>query len=128
MHLDHRQYGRAFYVFGPYRLVIVGADRVAANGDAANKIGTLNLAILCRYFSIPFYVACPTSPLDVETASGAGIDIERRDPAEVTYLAGTRIAPEHTKVSNPGFDITPADLISGIVTEQGIIDPCDITA
>ena len=117
-----------FMSLGRIDIVIVGADRVVPNGDVANKIGTLNLAILCRYFSIPFYVACPTSTLDVETASGADIDIERRDRAEVTYLAGTRIAPEYTKVSNPGFDITPADLISGIVTEQGIIDPCDITA
>lgn len=117
-----------FMSLGRIDVVIVGADRVAANGDVAKKVGTLNLAILCRDFSIPFFVACPTSTLDVETASGADIDIERRDLAEVTYLAGTRIASEHTKVSNPAFDITPADLISGIVTEQGIIDPCDITA
>ena len=113
---------------GDIDIVIVGADRVAANGDVANKVGTLNLAILCQYFSIPFYVACPTSTIDAGTACGADIEIEHRDPVEVTHLAGIRIAPEHTRASNPAFDVTPAALISGIVTEQGIIDPGAISA
>lgn len=100
---------------------------MAANGDVANKIGTLNLAILCQHFSIPFYVACPSSTLDAGTACGTDIDIEQRDPVEVSHLRGLRIAPEHTNVRNPAFDVTPAALISGIVTEQGIIDSGTIT-
>ena len=102
-------------------MVIVGSDRVVANGDVANKIGTLNLAILCHYFGIPFYVACPVSTIDLETPSGKEIDIEQRSPKEVTELGGQQIAPENIGVANPAFDVTPASLVTGIITENGIV-------
>jgi methylthioribose-1-phosphate isomerase len=104
-------------------LVIVGADRVAANGDTANKIGTLNIAILANYFKIPFYVACPYSTIDFETKSGDKITIEERQLSEVTSIAGINIAPENIGVRNPAFDVTPNYLISGIITEKTIIEP-----
>jgi len=102
-------------------LVIVGTDRVAANGDVANKIGTLGVAIAAKHFGIPFYVACPSSTLDLRTASGADIVIEERGADEVTQLAGRRVAPEGMKVRNPAFDVTPHALVTGIVTELGIV-------
>lgn len=107
---------------GQIQAVIVGADRVAANGDVANKIGTLGLAILCQYFELPFYVACPTSTIDLGTATGDDIVIEARDPAEVLGFAGVRVAPLGTPVINPAFDVTPAALVSAIVTERGVVD------
>jgi methylthioribose-1-phosphate isomerase len=106
---------------GLVNLVIVGTDRVAANGDFANKIGTLSVAIAARYFGIPFYVACPSSTLDLLTANGAGIVIEERKDHEVTHVAGQPTAPVDIKVRNPAFDVTPHDLVTGFITERGIV-------
>lgn len=101
--------------------IIVGADRIVANGDTANKIGTLNLAILAKYFHIPFYVAAPLSTFDITKKTGAEIVIEERDESEVTKVFGKQIAPKGISVYNPAFDITPHDLITGIITEKGIL-------
>ncbi|MFN2745939.1 MULTISPECIES: S-methyl-5-thioribose-1-phosphate isomerase [unclassified Bacillus (in: firmicutes)] len=101
--------------------VIVGADRIAKNGDTANKIGTYGLAILANAFQIPFFVAAPLSTFDISISCGDAIPIEERDPDEVRQIAGTRIAPQEVPVFNPAFDITPNHLISGIITEKGII-------
>lgn len=108
---------------GKVDAVIVGADRVAASGDVANKIGTLNLAILCRHFGLPFYVACPWSTIDTATPTGAGIIVEERPAAEVSSIGETATAPPGTPVFNPAFDITPADLVTAIITEKGVIEP-----
>ena len=102
-------------------LVIVGADRVAANGDAANKIGTLGVAVLAKHFKIPFYVVCPYSTVDLRTPRGADIEIEERAPSEVREVYGVQVAPRDVNVFNPAFDVTPAELISGIITERGLI-------
>lgn len=102
-------------------LVIVGTDRVAANGDVANKIGTLGVAILARHFGIPFYVACPSSTIDPSTPDGASIVIEERDPEEVTHFGLRRTAPEGIPVRNPAFDVTPAELVTAIITDRGIV-------
>ncbi|WP_226668443.1 S-methyl-5-thioribose-1-phosphate isomerase [Metabacillus litoralis] len=101
--------------------IIVGADRIAANGDTANKIGTFNLALLAKAFNIPFYVAAPLSTFDPSISDGNLIPIEERHSEEITTLNGLRIAPEGVKVFNPAFDVTPSDLIAGIITEKGII-------
>ncbi|WP_031404883.1 S-methyl-5-thioribose-1-phosphate isomerase [Geobacillus vulcani] len=101
--------------------IIVGADRIARNGDTANKIGTFGLALLAKSFGIPFYVAAPLSTIDIKTKTGADIPIEERHPDEVTHLAGVRIAPEGVNVYNPAFDVTPNELITAIITEKGII-------
>ncbi len=103
--------------------VIVGADRIAASGDAANKIGTYCLAVLARAHDVPFYVAAPSSTFDLSLEHGGQIPIEQRDPAEVTCFAGTRTAPESVEVFNPAFDVTPAELISAIICEKGVIRP-----
>ena len=104
--------------------VVVGADRVAANGDVANKIGTYGLAVLAARHSIPFYVAAPTSTIDLSTPDGSAIVIEERDPEEVRTVGGrVRVAPEEVPVWNPAFDVTPADLVTVIVTERGVIRP-----
>lgn len=103
--------------------IIVGADRIAANGDTANKIGTLNLAILANAFNIPFYVAAPTSTFDRAISDGSEIPIEERQSREVTHIGNTPIAPPDTKVFNPAFDVTPAKYISAIISEKGIIYP-----
>lgn len=108
---------------GLINLVIVGTDRVAANGDVANKIGTLGVAILAHYFQIPFYVACPYSTIDFQTASGEAIVIEERGEAEVTHFGLRRTAPEGIQYRNPAFDVTPAQLVAGLITERGIIRP-----
>ena len=108
---------------GKVDLVVVGADRVAANGDVANKIGTYSLAVLARENGIPFYVAAPISTVDLALASGAEIPIEERSPHEVTELAGARIAPDGVNAAHPAFDVTPARLISAIVTERGVLRP-----
>lgn len=105
---------------GKVDAVIVGADRVAANGDAANKIGTYSLAVLCKHHGIPFYVAAPTSTLDLSTPHGDDIPIEERSAEEVREIKGVSIAPAGIPVRHPAFDVTPAALISGIVTEQGV--------
>ena len=106
---------------GEVDLVIVGADRIAANGDAANKIGTYMVAVLARRHCLPFYVAAPTSTFDPSTADGSAIQIEERPAQEVTGYRGLRWAPEGVAVRNPAFDVTPAELISGIVCERGVI-------
>jgi len=103
--------------------IIVGADRIAANGDTANKIGTMNLAILAHTFNIPFYVAAPSSTFDLTIHNGDNIVIEERNPDEITIIAGQQIAPLNTKVFNPAFDVTPAKYITAIITEKGIIEP-----
>jgi len=108
---------------GFVNLIIVGADRVAANGDVANKIGTMGLAILAKYFSIPFYVACPYSTVDFSTPEGKDIVIEERGEDEVTHCGSHRVAPEGVMVRNPAFDVTPNELITGMITERGIIRP-----
>ncbi|MBE0480408.1 MAG: S-methyl-5-thioribose-1-phosphate isomerase [Dehalococcoidia bacterium] len=101
--------------------VIVGADRIAANGDVANKIGTYSLAVLAAENAIPFFVAAPTSTIDLSTPSGDSIPIEERDPGEVTHLHGKRIAPEGVKAANPAFDVTPHCYVSRIITERGAV-------
>jgi len=105
---------------GEIQKAIVGADRIAANGDAANKIGTYSVAVLAKYHRIPFYVAAPLSTIDMSLSSGSLIPIEERDPKEVTHLCGVRIAPEGINVRNIAFDVTPHELIHGIVTEWGV--------
>ena len=107
---------------GKVDMVIVGADRIAANGDAANKIGTMNLAILCQYFSIPFYVAAPLSTVDIETTSGDDIEIEERDASEVKEYAGQMVAPVGVAARSPAFDVTPHTLITGIITDAGLLE------
>ncbi len=102
---------------------IVGADRIAANGDTANKIGTLGVAILARHFGVPFYVAAPTSTIDAATRTGADIPIEERDAGEVTSFGDRATAPEGTEVYNPAFDVTPGELITAIITEKGLASP-----
>ena len=108
---------------GRVGMVIVGADRIAANGDTANKIGTYGVAILAARHKIPFYVAAPYSTFDLTIDSGADIPIEQRGSAEITEGFGRRTAPENVRTYSPAFDVTPADLIAGIITERGIIQP-----
>ena len=108
---------------GRVSAVVTGADRVAANGDAANKIGTFPLAVLAKRFDVPFYVAAPTSTFDRELATGADIPIEQRDADEVLDYAGLRTAADGAEAYNPAFDVTPADLIVALVTERGSISP-----
>ena len=108
---------------GKVDAVIVGADRIAMNGDTANKIGTLGVAVLARHFNVPFFVAAPTSTIDPAAASGADIPIEQRSADEVTHLAGRATAPDGVAVYNPAFDVTPAALISAIITERGVARP-----
>lgn len=102
-------------------LVIVGADRIAANGDVANKIGTYSVAVLAMENGVPFYVAAPTTTIDLSIASGEQIPIEERSPEEVTHLQGVAIAPDGVKVANPAFDVTPHHYITAIITEKGIV-------
>lgn len=106
---------------GKVDLVVVGADRIAANGDVANKIGTYSLAVLARENGIPFYVAAPVSTIDLSVRSGADIPIEERAPNEVTELSGKSIAPEGVAAAHPAFDVTPARLVTAIITERGVI-------
>ena len=110
---------------GRFDWIIVGADRVAANGDAANKIGTYSLAVNARHHGVRFMVVAPASTIDLNTATGADIPIEVRDGEEVTACAGARVAPPGARACNPVFDVTPADLIDVLVTERGALDrPC----
>ena len=104
-------------------VVIVGTDRVASNGDFANKIGTYGVAVLAREHGIPLYVAAPMSSIDMALASGDEIPIEERDAAEVTWFGGTVVAPEGIRVYNPAFDVTPKELVAGFITEKGVIRP-----
>jgi S-methyl-5-thioribose-1-phosphate isomerase len=121
---------------GKIDLMIVGADRIAGNGDVANKIGTLEKALAARYFGLPFYVAAPTSTIDADCPSGADIPIEERDEAEVLYQSGPdegglwrtiRVASPDSPAENPAFDVTPAALITGIITEKGIVEAKNIS-
>ena len=112
---------------GDIACVIVGADRIAANGDVANKIGTYGLALAARAHGIPFYVAAPSSTLDLATPDGSRIPIEQRDASEVASWQGTRTAPAGVKVWNPAFDVTPAELITAIVTDKGIFPPAEVS-
>jgi methylthioribose-1-phosphate isomerase len=106
---------------GQVDLVVVGADRVAANGDVANKIGTYSLAVLARENGIPVYVAAPISTIDLSIKSGAEIPIEERSSREVTDIAGVSIAPAGVHAAHPAFDVTPARLVTAIITERGIL-------
>lgn len=103
--------------------VVVGADRIASNGDTANKIGTYSVAILARVHDIPFYVAAPLSTIDMKIKDGDGIPIEERDTQEVTHMKGRVIAPKGIKVRNPAFDVTPNRLVTAIITEKGVVRP-----
>jgi len=105
---------------GKVQAVIVGTDRVAANGDVANKIGTLGVAILARHYGLPFYVAAPTSSIDLSLASGAEIPIEQRDSIEISNGFGRQTAPDGVEFFNPAFDVTPAELVTAIITEKGV--------
>jgi methylthioribose-1-phosphate isomerase len=112
---------------GKIHLCIVGADRIAANGDVANKIGTYTVAVLAKAHGIPFYVAAPYSTIDLQTKSGADIPIEQRNAQEVTTIHGGRpVAPTGVSVYNPAFDVTPAELVSGIITERGVFRPQEL--
>lgn len=106
---------------GKVDLVLVGTDRIAANGDVANKIGTYGLALLAKHFDIPFYVACPFSTVDLATPSGAAIPIEERDADEVSNFGAKRTGPAGVRVWNPAFDVTPGELVTGIICEKGIL-------
>jgi len=105
---------------GHVDLVVVGADRIAANGDVANKIGTYGVAVLAREHGIPFYVAAPVSTIDLNTADGSKIPIEERDGREVTHVGPNRLTPEGARIRNPAFDVTPAKYVSAIITERGV--------
>lgn len=108
---------------GRVGMVVVGADRIAANGDAANKIGTYGVALLAQAHGIPFYVAAPSSTFDLTLPNGDAIPIEQRDPREITHGLGKQTAPDGIKVYNPAFDVTPAHLLTGLITEKGLIQP-----
>ena len=108
---------------GRVQAVITGADRIAANGDSANKIGTYGLAVLARAHNIPFYIAAPSSTFDLSIKSGEEIPIEHRDPREITHAFGRQTAPDGIKVYNPAFDVTPANLITAIICDRGLIRP-----
>jgi methylthioribose-1-phosphate isomerase len=107
---------------GKIRAVVVGADRIAANGDVANKVGTYTVAVLAKEHGIPFYVAAPWSTVDMATADGEHIPIEQRSPREVTHLAGIQIAPDGVRVENPAFDVTPHRYVTAIITERGVAE------
>jgi methylthioribose-1-phosphate isomerase len=113
---------------GEIQAAIVGADRIARNGDVANKIGTYTVAVLCKHHGIPFYVAAPWTTIDLSLASGAEIPIEERDGDEVRMHGGSLRAPAAVTVRNPAFDLTPAELIAGIITERGVFSPGEIAA
>ena len=108
---------------GKIDAVVVGADRIAANGDVANKIGTYGVAILAKEHGIPFYVAAPFSTVDLNTPDGSGIPIEQRSAREVTHMAGRQIAPDGVGVENPAFDVTPHQYVTAIITERGVVRP-----
>jgi methylthioribose-1-phosphate isomerase len=105
---------------GDIQCAVVGADRIAANGDVANKVGTYSVALACRYHGLPFYVAAPLSTVDFSIRSGAEIPIEERSAEEVTHLRGEALSPEGVRAYNPAFDVTPAELVTAIITERGI--------
>jgi len=106
---------------GKISAIVVGADRIAANGDVANKIGTYTLAILAKAHGIPFYVAAPFSTIDLDTPDGSKVPIEQRSPREITHIAGKQMTPDGVEIENPAFDVTPATYVTAIVTERGIV-------
>jgi methylthioribose-1-phosphate isomerase len=108
---------------GKIDAVVVGADRIAANGDVANKIGTYTVAVLAKENGIPFYVAAPFSTIDMSTPDGSGIPIEQRSPREVTHLAGKQLTPDGVAIENPAFDVTPHQYVTAIITERGVLRP-----
>jgi methylthioribose-1-phosphate isomerase len=108
---------------GSIHAAIVGADRIAANGDTANKIGTYSLALVAKAHNVPFFVAAPLSTVDFRLETGEGIPIEERDPAELYQIGPTRICPPGVEFYNPAFDVTPAALITAIITERGVLKP-----
>ena len=114
--LAHYNYMKKVEIDG----VFVGADRIASNGDTANKIGTYSLAVLAKYHGVPFYVAAPLSTVDYEIESGSDIPVEERSPDEVTRIKGVQFTIEDIDVTTPAFDVTPAELIHGIITEKGV--------
>lgn len=118
----------SLFARGEISLAVVGADRIAANGDVANKIGTYGVACLARMHERPFYVAAPWSTVDLGCPSGSAIVIEERSASEVTHFAGQRLVPEGVPVKNPAFDVTPARLVSAIFTERGVVDPVSASA
>ncbi len=127
--IDHRiipDGASAYYMSQGVDFIITGADRIASNGDFANKIGTFDKAIAAKHFGIPFYVAAPVSTFDLNMGSGKEIVIEQRSQDEVNTIAGIRIAPEGSQALNPAFDVTPADLVTGFITEKGILRPDEI--
>jgi methylthioribose-1-phosphate isomerase len=113
---------------GDVRCVIVGADRIAANGDVANKIGTYGLALAARAHDVPFYVAAPSSTIDLATPDGGRIPIEERARDEVARVGERSVAPDGVAVWNPAFDVTPAALIAGIITDQGLLAPSEVAS
>ena len=113
---------------GMINMVVVGADRIASNGDTANKIGTYTVAIAAKYHNVPFYIAAPLSTIDISIKSGKEIPIEERSHEEVTHINGKRVCAEGVNIINPGFDVTPHELITGIITEKGILRPDYITS
>ena len=113
----------ALMLDGQIDLVVVGADRIAANGDTANKIGTYTVAVLAKEHGIPFYVAAPWSSIDLTKPDGSTIPIEERHPKEVTHVGANRLAPEAAAVRNPAFDVTPHRYITAIVTDRGVFHP-----
>ena len=112
---------------GRVSAAIVGADRIARNGDVANKIGTYTVAVLCAHHNIPFYVAAPWTTIDLALASGREIPIEERNHNEVHMHGGTRLTPEGMDACNPAFDVTPANLVTAIITERGVHAPSQLT-
>ncbi len=108
---------------GKIQAVVVGADRIAANGDVANKIGTYTVAVLAKEHSIPFYVAAPWSTIDLETSDGSKIPIEQRSSSEVTHMAGRQLTPDGVRIENPAFDVTPHRYVAAIITERGVATP-----
>jgi methylthioribose-1-phosphate isomerase len=107
---------------GKIDMVITGADRIAANGDAANKTGTYGLSVLAKAHSIPFYIAAPSSTFDLKTKTGKDIPIEQRSADEIRFCGGKKVTPEGVKIYNPAFDVTPAENITAIITERGVIE------
>jgi methylthioribose-1-phosphate isomerase len=108
---------------GKIQAVIVGADRIAANGDVANKIGTYGVAVLAKEHGIPFFVAAPWSTIDLKTATGDSIPIEKRPEIEVTHHGGKQLTPHGVGIENPAFDVTPAKYVTAIITERGVLRP-----
>lgn len=115
----------SLFAAGLVDLVVIGADRIAADGSVANKIGSYPLAVLARHHGVPFVVVAPTSTVDLDTPSGAAISVEQRDAGEVTHLHGVPIAPADTPAYNPAFDVTPPGLVTALVTELGVLRPVD---